>query len=156
MIRRVFAVAALLVLAVLTGISLSASDAGLSLPPELVALFGLLFIAAAAARLGLSWLRYPLLIASIAYLGFFEGSCLCPNGSLQNIPLFLSQSKAAAVGIYLLEITVLLADIFVFGNLDCVWVCPKGGVRSLCFVRPGPCASRRAWTPSCVAGDGSC
>jgi polyferredoxin len=133
MIRRIFAAAALLVLAVLTGISLSASDAGWSLPPKLIVLFGLLFVAAAASRLGLSWLRYPLLLASIAYLGFFEGSCLCPNGSLQNIPLFLSQSKSAAVGIYLLEITVLLAVIFVFGNLYCGWVCHKGGIQEFLF-----------------------
>lgn len=133
MSRRVFAAAALAVLAILAGISLSAAESGWSLPPKLVVLFGLLFIAAAASRLGLIWLRYPLLIASIAYLGFYEGSCLCPNGSLQNIPLFLSQSKAGAIGIYLLEVAVLLAVIFVFGNLYCGWVCHKGGVQEFLF-----------------------
>jgi polyferredoxin len=133
MIRRIFAAAALAVLAVLTGISLVSAEAGLSLPPKLVVLFGFLFIAAAAVRLGVTWLRYPLLIASIAYLGFFEGSCLCPNGALQNIPLFLGQGKAAAVGIYLLEITVLLAVVFVLGNLYCGWVCHKGGVQEFLF-----------------------
>lgn len=133
MIRRLFAAAALAVLALLAGISLSAGDSGWSLPPKLLVLFGLLFIAAAAARLGLIWLRYPLLIASVAYLGFYEGSCLCPNGSLQNIPLFLSQSKAGAVGIHLLEIAVLLAVIFVFGNLYCGWVCHKGGIQEFLF-----------------------
>ncbi len=50
-------------LAVLAGISLSSSDSGWSLPPKLIVLFGLLFIAAAAVRLGLDWLRYPLLIS---------------------------------------------------------------------------------------------
>lgn len=133
MTRRIFAAAALITLAVLAGISLSSSDSGWSLPPKLIVLFGLLFIAAAAVRMGLFWLRYPLLIAAVSYLGFFEGSCLCPNGSLQNIPLFLSQSKAGEIGIYLLEIAVLLAVIFVFGNLYCGWVCHKGGIQEFLF-----------------------
>lgn len=133
MSRQIFTIISLAVLATLTGISLSSPHSGFSLPPKLIVLFGLLFMAAAAVRLGVYWLRYPLLIASIAYLGFYEGSCLCPNGSLQNIFLFLGQSKLASIGLYLLEISVLLGIIFMFGNLYCGWICHKGGVQEFLF-----------------------
>lgn len=133
MSRRLFTALSLAVLAILTGISLTSSNSGFSPPPKLIVLFSLIFIAAAAIRLSVYWLRYPLLITSIAYLGFYEGSCLCPNGSLQNIFLFLGQSKMALIGLYLLEISVLLSLIFLFGNLYCGWVCHKGGIQEFLF-----------------------
>jgi len=124
-----------LIIAILLAISLSSllTKEEFSLPPKLIVLFILLLIAMVALKLKRYWLRYPILITSIAYLGFYEGSCVCPNGALQNIPLFLATSKYANIGIYLFEIVVIFAVIFLMGNLYCGWVCHKGGIQEFLF-----------------------
>ena len=105
------------------------------LPPKLIVLFLLLAVAAVSFRLKLFWMRYLTLITSVIYLGFYEGSCICPNGALQNISLYLATSKAARIGIYLFEVSVIMAVVFWMGNLYCGWVCQKGGIQEFLFRR---------------------
>jgi len=105
------------------------------LPAKLIVLFGLLAASVLAFRFRLAWLRFPILLISVGYLGFFEGSCLCPNGSMQNIALAAGNSTLAKAGIYMLEIGVLFAVILLFGNIYCGWVCHKGGIQEFLFRR---------------------
>lgn len=105
------------------------------LPPKLLVLFLLLLVAAVSFKLKLYWIRYLTLIASIVYLGFYEGSCICPNGALQNISLYLSTAKTARIGIYLFEVSLIMALVFWMGNLYCGWVCQKGGIQEFLFQR---------------------
>ncbi|MBN1940529.1 MAG: 4Fe-4S binding protein [Candidatus Aminicenantes bacterium] len=105
------------------------------LPAKLIVLFGLLAASVLAVRFRLAWLRFPILLISVGYLGFYEGSCLCPNGSMQNIALAAGNSTLAKAGIYVLEIGVLFAVILLFGNIYCGWVCHKGGIQEFLFRR---------------------
>ena len=116
------------------------------LPTKLIVLFGLLAAAALAYRFRLAWLRFPILLISVGYLGFFEGSCLCPNGAMQNIALAAGNSTLTMAGIYFLEIGVLFAAILLFGNIYCGWVCHKGGVRSFSSAGPSTLISPNGWT----------
>ncbi|MBN2206001.1 MAG: 4Fe-4S binding protein [Candidatus Aminicenantes bacterium] len=105
------------------------------LPAKIVVLFGLLGASALAFHFRQAWLRFPILIASVGYLGFFEGSCLCPNGALQNIALNAGLSQLAKTGLYVLEIGVIFTVILLFGNLYCGWVCHKGGIQEFLYRR---------------------
>lgn len=134
MTRKIITGLLITVLLVISIFSIMGGEA-FSLPPKLIVLFALTLVAGAAFRLKLYWMRYLTLIASIAYLGFYEGSCVCPNGALQNIPLFLATSKASQIGIYLLEVSLLMMMVFWMGNLYCGWVCQKGGIQEFLFRR---------------------
>ncbi len=125
-----------IVLASLFSIALiiQANGNGLAaVPLKVWVLAGGLAAAAAAARWRLYWARHVLLIASIGYFGFVEGSCLCTNGALQNIFLFSALGRWAGVAEAAIQVLFVFLIIYLFGNLFCGWICHKGAVQEFLF-----------------------
>ncbi len=104
-----------------------------AIPFKVWLLAGGLAAAAIATRLRQFWMRHVLLIASIAYFGFFEGSCLCTNGALQNIFLFSALGRWAGVIEAAIQVVLVFLVIYLFGNLFCGWICHKGAVQEFLF-----------------------
>lgn len=104
-----------------------------AIPLKVWILTGGLAAAAVAARLRFLWLRSMLLIASIAYFGFYEGSCLCTNGALQNIFLFSALGRWSGVAEAAIQVLLVFFSIYLFGNLFCGWICHKGAVQEFLF-----------------------
>jgi NosR/NirI family nitrous oxide reductase transcriptional regulator len=101
----------------------------------------LLFIAlSAAALIALKRRRrkemFVLMVACLAYFGFWREGCICPVGSLQNVVM------AIAYADYAIPLTVLaffllpLAFTLLFGRVFCAAVCPLGGVQDMVAVHP--------------------
>ncbi len=132
MIRKIITALILLLLLLIAGVSLY-HKANFSLPPKLIVMFILILIAAVALRFKLYWLRPFLLVTSVAYLGFYEGSCLCPNGALQNIFMYIGMERYGKIPFYAFEILLLFLLVFLLGNLYCGWVCHKGGIQEFLY-----------------------
>jgi len=125
-----------IVLAVLFSIALiiQATTNGLAaVPAKVWILASGLAVAAVAARLRLLWVRSILLIISIAYFGFYEGSCLCTKGAMQNIFLFSALGRWAGVAEAAIQVLLVFLVIYLFGNLFCGWICHKGAVQEFLF-----------------------
>jgi ferredoxin len=79
---------------------------------------------------------FVLAIASLAWLGFWRGGCICPIGAIQNVTLALCEPTYAlpwtAAAIFVLPI---LFTLF-FGRTFCAAVCPLGAVQELVALRP--------------------
>lgn len=130
--KRLFAGGILALLLIVPALSLILRKA-FSPPPKFIVLAGLLMAAALARKWSITWLRFPIMTAAIAYLGFYEGSCACPNGAMQNILVLISASRASRIAMPLLEVAVVLTFIFYFGNIYCGWICQKGGIQEFLF-----------------------
>ena len=76
-------------------------------------------------------LRYFLLLASIAYLGFIIGGCPCPLGALQNIILDFGEVQGGLASYLLLGIPVIATVLL--GRVFCGWVCPWGAVQNFLY-----------------------
>ncbi len=76
------------------------------------------------------------MLASLAYLGFFRGGCVCPIGAIQNVALGLFNSHyavpLAVLGFFLLP----LAFTLLFGRTFCAGVCPLGALQDAVLLRP--------------------
>ncbi len=79
---------------------------------------------------------FVLAIASMLWLGFWRGGCICPVGSIQNVTLALFEPAYAlpwtAAAIFALPI---LFTLF-FGRTFCAAVCPLGAIQELVVLRP--------------------
>ncbi len=76
-------------------------------------------------------LRYLILLASLAYLGFMVGGCPCTLGSLQNIII-----KAGEIQNHIpayLQVGILIVSAILLGRLFCGWVCPMGAVQTFIY-----------------------
>jgi len=75
--------------------------------------------------------RYLILLASMLYLGFALGGCLCALGALQNVILRVGEIKYRFASYLILGIPVITA--IIFGRVFCGWVCPMGAVQHFVF-----------------------
>jgi ferredoxin len=75
--------------------------------------------------------RYLILLASMLYLGFALGGCLCALGALQNVILRIAEIKYRFASYLILGIPVVTA--IIFGRVFCGWVCPMGAVQHFVF-----------------------
>jgi Fe-S-cluster-containing hydrogenase component 2 len=82
------------------------------------------------------WPIFVLMLACLAYFGFWRGGCVCSIGAIQNV------SQSAADANYALPLVVaaffilpLLAALL-FGRTFCAAVCPLGAVQDLVGVAP--------------------
>jgi NosR/NirI family transcriptional regulator, nitrous oxide reductase regulator len=99
--------------------------------PHILALLILIAIGAAMLILKFRRMRYVTLLASLAYLGFVIGGCLCVLGSLQNVIL-----KIGEVKYYLttyMQVGIPLVATIIFGRVFCGWVCPMGATQFFVF-----------------------
>ena len=82
------------------------------------------------------WALFLLMLASLAYFGFWREGCVCPIGSIQNVALAVFDSgyavPLAVVAFFLLPLVATL----LFGRTFCAAVCPLGAVQDLVVLRP--------------------
>lgn len=74
------------------------------------------------------------LVASVAVLGFYRGSCPCPVGGFQEGALFL-MGTGGHIG-WVWWFVALLPVTYLFGKVWCGWVCHLGALQELVH-RPG-------------------
>ncbi len=76
------------------------------------------------------------MLASLAYLGFYRGGCVCPIGAIQNVALGLWNPQfvvpLAVLGFFLLPLVFTL----LFGRTFCAGVCPLGALQDAVLIRP--------------------
>ena len=76
------------------------------------------------------WLRYPILLVSLAYLGFYRGGCPCPvTAHAQTASSIISGNPYWVVPAVLLLIVIVLS--LVAGRFFCGFVCPLGAVQDI-------------------------
>jgi NosR/NirI family transcriptional regulator, nitrous oxide reductase regulator len=99
--------------------------------PNIIAVLAFTTIATMSLMRRYRRLRYLILLASMLYLGFALGGCLCALGALQNVILRVGEIKYRFASYLILGIPVITA--MVFGRVFCGWVCPMGAVQHFVF-----------------------
>lgn len=69
------------------------------------------------------------LVASVALLGFYRGSCPCPVGGFQEAALAVFGSPSH--GEWIWWFAILLPLTYVFGRVWCGWICQLGALQEL-------------------------
>lgn len=77
-----------------------------------------------------------LMLAMIAYFGFYRHGCICPVGSLQNVTAALFDRSFILPVTVVLFFTLPLLFALLFGRTFCASVCPLGGVQDLVALKP--------------------
>ncbi len=99
----------------------------------------------AAALSAASWLAlkkrsrryiYVLMIASLAYFGFYRQGCVCPIGAIQNVTYALFHSDYAIPSAVLAFFLLPLGFTLMFGRSFCAAVCPLGAIQDVVLVKP--------------------
>ena len=77
-----------------------------------------------------------LAIASLAWLGFWRGGCICPIGSIQNVALAVFDPSYALPWTVAVLFALPIVFTLFFGRTFCAAVCPLGAVQELVALRP--------------------
>ena len=81
------------------------------------------------------WL-FVLMLASLAYFGFWREGCVCPIGAIQNVTLALfDRSYAVPLTVVAFFMLPLLFTLL-FGRTFCAAVCPLGAIQDVVVLRP--------------------
>ncbi len=102
-------------------------------PSKFYFLFFLLGVGIYGYKKNIYFLRYITLLLSLAYLGFYHGSCLCSTGSLEMVFMYIGLGKYSYIGASLLRISILFIIAYFIGNIFCGWVCHKGAVQEFLY-----------------------
>ena len=97
--------------------------------PRTLALLALTVLAGFGFTTGNHRLRAITLLASLGYLGFVSGGCLCPLGAFQKLFIGLDSFNQRLLGYVTLAIPVVTA--LIVGRLYCGWICPAGALQEL-------------------------
>lgn len=88
---------------------------------------------------------FLLMLACLAYLGFFKKGCICPVGSIQNVTLTIfNTSYFIPTWVILVFVIPLVFSLF-YGRVFCGAVCPLGAIQDLLTIKP---ISIPAWLDS--------
>lgn len=79
------------------------------------------------------WLRWGMLLFSLAVLGFYFGGCPCPVGSATKLGLIFTHPVTYLIPLVLFLIPTVVA--LFAGRIFCGWVCPLGAVQEMLGVR---------------------
>lgn len=95
----------------------------------------LIFLAVAiiAFHLKKAWLRYPILLASLALIGFLQMGCPSPVRAIQNVAANLGQLSSVVT--FLAKIVIVMVSAAFYGKIFCGWVCPKGAIQEFLYQR---------------------
>ena len=115
-------------------------------PPALSDVYEYIDVAALAAALAAaSYLAirarsrrglWVLMVAALAYFGFWRGGCVCPIGAIQNVTLAVFDPAYVIPAAVLAFFTLPLVATLFFGRTFCAAVCPLGAIQDLVAVRP--------------------
>ena len=76
------------------------------------------------------------MLASLAYFGFYRHGCICPVGAVQNVVLAIAQhGYALPLGVAAFFLLPLLCALFV-GRVFCAAVCPLGAIQDIVLLKP--------------------
>ncbi|MCE5328681.1 MAG: 4Fe-4S binding protein [Planctomycetaceae bacterium] len=116
-----------------------------AVPPGHSVLFDVIYLAALAVALALAAMFVHvlrsrmaivlLMVASLAYFGWFYGGCLCPVGAVQNVAQALGQGAIVPVLVVAVFLLPLIVALFV-GRAFCGGVCPLGAIQDLVVLHP--------------------
>jgi len=99
--------------------------------PQLLLYLGLTLLAVALFFLAKGrvrrWLRWGMLLSSLAVLGFYFGGCPCPVGSTTKLGLIFTNPAVYLIPLVLFLIPTVVA--LFAGRIFCGWVCPLGAVQ---------------------------
>jgi len=84
------------------------------------------------SRRGLFWV----MVASVAYFGFFREGCVCPIGAIQNVTSALADSRYVLPGVVAVFFALPLIFTLLFGRTFCAAVCPLGGLQDMVGLWP--------------------
>lgn len=107
----------------------SASLSAVLTEPRTLALLALTVVAGFGFATGNHRLRVLTLLASLGYLGFISGGCLCPLGAFQKLFIGLDSINQRLLGYVTLAIPIVTA--LLLGRLYCGWICPAGALQEL-------------------------
>lgn len=79
---------------------------------------------------------FALMVACLAYFGFWRNGCICPVGSVQNVVLSLSSDSYTVPWPVVVFFLMPLVFALLFGRVFCAAVCPLGGIQDLAVVKP--------------------
>lgn len=79
---------------------------------------------------------YVLMLASLAYFGFYRQGCVCPIGAIQNVTYALCHSDYAIPAAVLAFFLLPIAFTLLFGRSFCAAVCPLGAIQDVVLVKP--------------------
>jgi|Deesub1362A_J573_1020465.scaffolds.fasta_scaffold10107_3 polyferredoxin len=101
--------------------------------PQLLLYLGLTLLAVALFFLAKDrarrWLRWGMLLSSLAVLGFYFGGCPCPIGSATKLGLIFTNPVVYLIPLVLFLIPTVVA--LFAGRIFCGWVCPLGAVQEV-------------------------
>ena len=92
-----------------------------------------LAIAIIAFHLKKVWLRYVVMLASLALIGFLQMGCPSPVRAIQNVAA--DPGQLSAIIPFLAKIGIVLVVAFFYGKIFCGWVCPKGSIQEFLYQR---------------------
>jgi len=130
--------------------------AGRAVAQEYVDVAALTAALAAAAYLALKKRSrtaiFALMLASLAYFGFYRGGCVCPIGAIQHVAEAAFDSRFALPAAVLIFFALPLVAALFFGRVFCSAVCPLGAMQDVVLLRPmkrrAPATSSAATTRS--------
>jgi len=79
---------------------------------------------------------FVLMLASLAYFGFWRKGCVCPIGAIQNVTLALADPGYRVPLVVVAFFALPLGFTLVFGRSFCAAVCPLGALQDAVLVRP--------------------
>ena len=88
-------------------------------------------IASIAFHFKKRWLRYPIMLAALACIGFLQMGCPSPSRAIQFI--FDNITKLETQISFGAKLLIVLLSAVFFGKIFCGWVCPKGTIQEFLF-----------------------
>jgi len=114
--------------------------AGRAVAREYIDVAALIAALAAAAYLALKKRSrtgiFALMLASLAYFGFYRGGCVCPIGAIQHVAEAAFDSRFALPAAVLIFFALPLVAALFFGRVFCSSVCPLGAIQDAVLLRP--------------------
>lgn len=90
-----------------------------------------LAIAIVAFHLKKMWLRYGVMLAALATIGFLQMGCPSPTRAIQIIAA--DPGKLSTMIPFVAKIGIVLLTAFFYGKIFCGWVCPKGSIQEFLY-----------------------
>ena len=90
-------------------------------------------LAVIAFHLNKVWLRYPIMLASLAVIGFLQMGCPTPVRAMQFI--FNKIDQLDTMIAFEAKLAIVLISALVYGKIFCGWVCPKGAIQDFLYQR---------------------
>ena len=95
---------------------------------------------ALSAAISLRWrsrrAMMVLMLACLAYFGFYRKGCVCPVGAVQNIAQALADPTYIVPGTVIAFFVLPLAFALFYGRAFCASVCPLGALQDIVAVKP--------------------